>query len=273
MQRHPRVSGPVLGRLGDRCPPRSGRAGVIKKPRYRSMPARCEPPPYRTPSRCRRYCPRRLAGAGRGCSATLAFTLTAGWLFVRTLPMALEFGTDSDSQYTAWVYSPRASVFFLSFVAGIVTMIVLSFRRWRQPTRNVIFAVFALGTVAGAAWAVHESAARRHIGPALVAAVKSVPRPAGATSSAPVVVDPGTPRTISTCSVSLRRASGGICGTDTEAAACSAERQMVAGAGRVAAMGHLRLQTSTRPRSRDHQRRRDPLDPAATIDVSAYPND
>lgn len=204
--------------------------------------------------------------------ATLAFTLTAGWLFVRTLPMALEFGTDSDSQYTAWVYSPRASVFFLSFAAGIITMIVLSFRRWRQPTRNVIVAVFALASLASSAWAGHESAARRHVGPALVAAVKSVPRPAGATSLAPVVVDSATPIAYLDLLGEPSAGQEWQLGTDTEAAACSAERQMVAGQGGWQPWGicgfrrvHGRVVVII---SEDAIR-----SSTATIDVSAYPND
>jgi hypothetical protein len=90
--------------------------------------------------------------------ATLVLTLTAGVLFVRTFPRVFQFlETTQGADYTAWVYRPLVGAFALSFVAGVVTMIVLRMRRWKQRTRNVLFAVFAAFSLAIAICGRYES--------------------------------------------------------------------------------------------------------------------
>jgi hypothetical protein len=206
---------------------------------------------------------------------TLVLTLIAGVLFVRTLPMAAEFGTDSDSRYTAWVYSPCAGVFFLAFAAGILTMIVLSFRRWRQPTRNAIFAVFAVGSLAGGAWAVHESAARKHIGGALLSAVNHLPAPAGTTPAGPAVVaaDAGFPLDEVLGEPSASRTW--TLPTDSAAGACAAVNQMLAGESGWQPNGAAFLCEFTRRQGRVVLRITDNElgSKADQIEVFAYPDD
>ncbi len=162
-------------------------------------------------------------------TGTAVLILTAGGLLLPALEMAVQIGTSSDEQYTAWVGEPRATAYFLALVVSLATFGLLCMRRWKHRTRNVMFAVCAVfGLVAGL-WGVHESAARRHVGPALVAAVDSIHGPAGATASGPVVVDSdgGTPYLGELGAPQAGREWD--LATDTEAAACADARAMVAG--------------------------------------------
>ena len=150
-------------------------------------------------------------------------------LLLPALEMGFQLGTSDDEQYTSWVATPRVEAYFLVIVASLATFGVLCFRRWKQRTRNVMFAACALFGLACGGWGVHESAARRHIAPALVAAVKAVPRPPGGTSTGPVSVgsDGGFPYL-----GELGEPSAGQewdLATDTEDAACADARAMVAG--------------------------------------------
>jgi hypothetical protein len=162
---------------------------------------------------------------------TLVLILTAVGLLLPALEMTIQLGTSDDEQYTGWVGAPRAEAYLLVLVVSLTSFVLLCFRRWKQRTRNVIFAVCALFGLACGSWGIHESAARRHIGPALVAAVKTVPHPPSGTPSGPVSVgsDGGFPYL-----GELGEPSAGQewdLATDTEAAACAAARAMVAGHG------------------------------------------
>ncbi len=98
--------------------------------------------------------------------ATSVLIGTAGGLLLPALAMTIQLGTSSDEQYTGWVGEPRAEAYFLALVVSVATFVSLCFRRWKQRTRNVMFAACAVFGVACGGWGIHESAARRHIGPA-----------------------------------------------------------------------------------------------------------
>jgi hypothetical protein len=161
---------------------------------------------------------------------TLVLTLAAGVLFVRTFPRVFQFlETTQGGDYTAWVYGPQVSAYFLAFAIGAVTAIVLRMRRWRQPTRNVIFALFAVFSLTIGIRAHYESAARRHIAPRLVAAVDAFKTPTGAIPSGPVAVElnDGHPESDVLGEPSASRSWQ--LPTDSATAACAAVTQMVAG--------------------------------------------
>jgi hypothetical protein len=162
---------------------------------------------------------------------TLAIASTAVVLLLPALEMGFQLGTSDDEQYTSWVATPRVEAYFAVIAVSLATFGLLCFRRWKHRTRNVMFAVCALLCVACASSGIHESSARRHIGPALAAAVKAVPRPPGATSSGPVVVGTDSvPSYLDLLGEPSARQEWDPA-TDTEAAACADARAMVAGHG------------------------------------------
>lgn len=160
---------------------------------------------------------------------TVAVTVTAGLLLLRAVDMAFQLGTSDDEQYTGWVGAPPAGACFLALVVSIVTFAVLCFRRWNQQIRNVMVAICVLFSLTIGSWGLYESAARRHIGPALADAVRAVPRPAGSTSPGPVVVNSDVPSAYLDLLGEPSARQEWDLATDTEAAACAEVRQLVAG--------------------------------------------
>jgi len=161
---------------------------------------------------------------------TLVLTLTAGVLFVRTFPRVFQFlGTTQGGDYTAWVYGPQVTAYFLAFAVGVVTTIVLCMRRWRQPTRNALFALFAAFSLTIGIRAHYESAARRDIAPRLVAVADAFQTPTGGISSgrAALELNDGHPESDVLAEPSASRSWQ--LPTDSAAAACAAVTHMVAG--------------------------------------------
>ncbi|HEY0870266.1 MAG TPA: hypothetical protein VGD55_07690, partial [Acidothermaceae bacterium] len=160
---------------------------------------------------------------------TLVLIVTAGGLLLPALEMGFQLGTSDDEQYTSWVGTPRVEAYFAVIVVSLATFGLLCFRRWNQRTRNVMFAVCALFGVACGGWGVHESGARRYIGPALAAAVKAVPHPAGATSSGPITVNSDEPAAYLDLLGEPSAWRSWKLPTDSASAACAAVTQMVGG--------------------------------------------
>jgi hypothetical protein len=162
--------------------------------------------------------------------ATLVLTLTEGVLFALTFPRVFQFlETTQGGDYTAWVYGPLVGAFALSVVAGVVTMIVLGMRRWRQRTRNVLFALFASFSLAIAIHGQLESVARRHIAPHLLAAVDAFQTPAGATSSGSATLELNDGHPASDVLAEPSASRSWQLPTDSAAVACAAVAHMVAG--------------------------------------------
>jgi hypothetical protein len=206
---------------------------------------------------------------------TLILTLTAGGLLLPALAMTIQLGTSSDEQYTGWVGAPRAEAYSLAVVVSLATFGLLCFRRWRPRTRNVIFALCALFGVACGSWGIHESAARRHIGPALVAAVNKLPRPPAATSLGPVALesDGGAPY-LSELGEPTASRSWAL-PTDSAAAACVAVNKMLASESGWQPQGAAFLCEFTRRQGRVVVRITDNElgSKADRIDIFAYPDD
>ncbi|HTC70254.1 MAG TPA: hypothetical protein VK662_11850 [Acidothermaceae bacterium] len=208
--------------------------------------------------------------------ATSVLTLTAGVLFVRTIPRVVQIGGSSDGgDFTAWVYRPQAGASLLAFGAGVVTMIVLALPLWKQRTRNVFFAVFAaFGLVAGL-WGEHESAARRHIAPHLVAAVEAFHSPAGAIPSGPALLSSDGAFPLDNVLGEPSASRSWELPTNSAAAACTAVNRMIAGEPGWQPdpgwpCGFTRLQGRVFVRISDNQVGSTPAD---RIDVLAVPTD
>lgn len=207
--------------------------------------------------------------------ATLALTATASVLSVRTIIRGLQIGGDSDGgEYTAWVYRPLAGAFFLASASGVVTTIALCFPRWKQRTRAVFFAVFVGFSLVVGLLGEHESAARRHIGPQLAATVDAFKSPVGATPAGPAVVSSDGAFPLDDLLGEPSASKSWRLPTDSDAAACAAVNQMIAGergwkpdAG--SWCGFERRQGRIFIRISDNQLG----SKAGTIEVSAFPTD
>jgi hypothetical protein len=208
--------------------------------------------------------------------ASAVVTLTAAGLFVHTLPRVFQFlGATQGGDYTEWVYGPQAGAFLLAFAVGIVVTIALCMRRWRATTRNVLFGLFVVFSLTIGIRGEHESTARRHIAPRLLAVVDAFHTPAGALSAGPaaLVLNDGHPESDVLAEPSASRSWQ--LPTDSATAACAAVTRMVAGeSGWQPRVGQFYCEYDRRQgrvfiRIEDNQAGSE----ADRIDVSAWPTD